>query len=127
VAHGKPSSIKPTTSPSDLGCLLCGIVINEVEGLLAENMTQTEIIAFLQKDICSHIPSKVEGLCDTLVALIPDAITEIENGKSVGVVCVEKNYCVQPFTTLPDPMAVPTYVVNLDLAPEQRKGPPQSG
>lgn len=29
--------------------ILCGIVVNEVEGFVAENQTETDIIAFLQK------------------------------------------------------------------------------
>eukprot|EP00026_Physarum_polycephalum_P007681 Phypoly_transcript_07746.p1 GENE.Phypoly_transcript_07746~~Phypoly_transcript_07746.p1 ORF type:complete len:361 (+),score=30.73 Phypoly_transcript_07746:62-1084(+) len=113
-------SLAVTRTPSDTGCLLCGIAINEVEGFLAENMTESDMEAFLRKDICSHIPSKLQPDCDDIIDLIPDAISRINAGESVGMVCVENNFCTQPFTEQPDPTGVPTYIINLDLDPEQR-------
>ncbi len=44
----------------------------------------------------------------------------LEYTQSVSVICVELNYCAKPFTNYPDPQPVPTYVINMDLPPEQR-------
>jgi hypothetical protein len=96
-------------------CTLCGIVVNEIEGFMEENITDTELKEIITKDVCDHLGEKAKGDCSDLVQLIPEIIKMISNKNSVNVVCVEKGYCDKPITYGPDPQGVPTYVVNLDL------------
>ncbi len=53
---------------------LCGIVVNEVEGFVAENMTEQEIIDTIEQDICSQAPS-FEAFCDSLMSKIPQIVS----------------------------------------------------
>jgi len=99
-------------------CALCGIAVNEVEGFLAENLT-VEAIEFEMTKFCSFM-GLIQDMCDSLVQQLPAVIARIEQQWSVSAVCMELGFCEIPFTPYPDPQAVPTYVVNLDLAPEQR-------
>ncbi len=54
---------------------LCGIVVNEVEGFVAENMTEQEIIDTIEQDICSQAPS-FEAFCDSLISKIPQIVSK---------------------------------------------------
>jgi len=99
-------------------CALCGIAINEVEGFLAENLTEEAIEAELMK-FCSFA-GPLQGMCNDLVSLLPQAIGRIEQQWGVSAVCMDLGFCEIPFTPYPDPEDVPTVVVNLDLAPKQR-------
>eukprot|EP01127_Copromyxa_protea_P012829 TRINITY_DN3375_c0_g1_i1.p1 TRINITY_DN3375_c0_g1~~TRINITY_DN3375_c0_g1_i1.p1 ORF type:complete len:476 (-),score=96.67 TRINITY_DN3375_c0_g1_i1:28-1455(-) len=99
-------------------CALCGIAINEVEGLLIEEKTQEEIENYLEATFCTG--SSWETVCDLLVSELPTIISSIESRNSVSTVCVEMGICSYPFPTYTDPVPVPTFVINLDLPPQQR-------
>jgi len=99
-------------------CALCGIAINEVEGFMAENLTEEAIEAEMIK-FCSYV-GPLQGVCHDLVSLLPQAISKIEQQWGVSAVCMDLGFCEIPFTPYPDPEAVPTLVVNLDLPPKQR-------
>lgn len=100
-------------------CTLCGIVINELEGFLEENITDTEIQEKLRKSVCDNLGGGRED-CDALVDEVPEIIKMISDKNSVNVVCVEKGYCDKPIEYGPDPQGVPTYVIDLDLPPSVR-------
>jgi len=114
----QPSIGVPQAS-QDVQCIVCGIVVNELEGMLAENLTETAIINVLDKD-CNALPAGASAICEKLVSDLPALITDIENKNAPGVICVSRNYCTTPFTQLPDPQPVPTYVIDLDLPPIAR-------
>jgi len=101
-------------------CGICGLAINEVEGMLAENITELAIEQAIQHDICDYLTGPLLAMCDNLVLQIPNIVAKIEAVESVGVICVGLGYCEKPFTPYPDPQPVPQYIINLDLPPSQR-------
>jgi len=101
-------------------CALCGIAVNEVEGLMAENITESEIESFLDSNICTLLSGEMQTLCDDLVAQLPNIIKMLWEKQSVSVVCVEIGICSIPFKQYPDWTSVPVYTVNLDEDPETR-------
>jgi len=101
-------------------CGLCGIVMNEIEGLLSENLTQEEIQQAMIDDFCSAFSGSIQQACISLANQIPEIIARLENAQSVGVICVELKYCVKPFAPHPDLQPIPQYVINLDLPPQER-------
>jgi len=102
-----------------LECALCGIAMNEVEGLLLENRTQSDIETEL-KIFCSYLPSDISPLCDLLVADLPNIIDLEEKKYTVSGICTEIGMCDKPFNNPTDPQDVPTYTINLDLPPKER-------
>lgn len=98
----------------DARCTLCAIVVNEIEGFLEENITDTEIEKILQDDICNHLGAAKEE-CEGLVKKVPQIIKNLDETDSVNVICVEDGYCVKPITYGPDPQGVPVYTIDLDL------------
>jgi len=101
-------------------CGMCGIAVNEIEGFVAENITEQEIIDAIQTDVCSVLSGPLQTACNELVAQIPAIIVRIENMESVDVVCVNIGYCDKPFPPYTDPQSIPQYTINLDLPPVQR-------
>jgi len=100
-------------------CALCGIAINEIQGMLVENQTMQNIENFLKSDVCSWM-STFGPMCDDLVNKLPSIANELEHQYTVSAVCIELNYCKHPFIPYKDPEPVPTYTINLDLAPSAR-------
>jgi hypothetical protein len=101
-------------------CGLCGIVVNEVEGFVAENISEEEIMNTIESDVCNYLSQPMQTACDELVSDIPEIITRIESLESVDVICVETGYCDQPIVHHSDPGYIPKYVINMDLPPIQR-------
>jgi len=120
--YNKAKTIAKKHGVADMSveCGLCGIAVNEIEAMLAENLTDSYIEQKIEDDICSWLGSGLSQICDTFVEQIPQVINMIEQAQSVGVICVELNYCDKPFTPHSDPWPVPHYVLNLDLPPNQR-------
>jgi len=104
----------------DAKCILCGIVCNEIQGMLTENLTDTEIVKIIEKDTCGFFKGVITDVCDTIVGEIPGIISDMMQGHTAGVICVNRGYCSAPFTSLPDPQPVPTHTINLDLPPIAR-------
>jgi len=100
-------------------CALCGIAINEVEGMLVENMTLEAIEQFLKQDVCSWM-GQFGTFCDDLIAKLPYVLERLENRYTVSAVCIDLGWCERPFTPFPDPQPVPTYTINLDADPSVR-------
>jgi len=94
--------------------------VNEIEGFVAENISESEIEQNMEDDLCSLLGGLLATVCDDIVSQIPRVINMLETTQSVSVICVEMDYCEKPFTNYPDPQPVPTYIVNLDLPPQQR-------
>jgi len=102
-------------------CALCGIAVNEVEGLLIEDQTIQDIENYLDDTFCAALSEAWEqAFCDLLVAQLPYVISSVESRNSVSTICVELKFCPMPFPVYADPVAVPSYVINLDLPPIQR-------
>jgi len=101
-------------------CGLCGIVVNEIEGFVIENITVTEIEKMIQNDVCILFGGVLGDVCDDLVSQLPKVIAKIENKESVDQICVEFNYCNKPIVEKSDPQPVPIFKINLDLPPIQR-------
>jgi len=120
-SHTKPHISAPhKESSDDAKCILCGIVVNEVQGMAAENISEGDIEKFLTNSTCSIIPGPVRVFCDDMVKLIPEIINNLNNKYPASTVCVDHGYCTAPFTELSDPQPVPTYIIDLDLPPMQR-------
>jgi len=117
--------LRSTKTLQDIGdmsveCALCGVAINEVQGFIAENMTLTEMEQFLQSDICNYFPGLLGQTCDKIVDSLPFIVSLLESQWSVSRVCIDLNLCDKPFPNTTDPQVIPTYVINLDLPPQER-------
>jgi len=119
LSKAQQLSSKHVDAGNGAKCTLCGIVINEIEGFLIENITDTDIEKRLDEDICQHLGA-IKKDCDDIVKQVADIIQDIEAGRSVSVVCVNRGYCDQPFIQRPDPLPVPIHVIDLDLPAELR-------
>jgi len=103
-----------------LDCALCGIVVNEVQAFILENITLEELEDLINSDLCSNLGGEAQEICNNLVTELPQIIEAIESAASVDVICVDLQYCDKPFHHLPDPQDIPKYIINLDLPPKQR-------
>jgi hypothetical protein len=118
----KSQQLRPTLGLGDISveCGLCGIAINEVEGFMAENITETEIQKIIAQDLCSNLSGYLATVCMGFVGLIPTIISGYENRWDVSVICVDTGFCQQPFNEPTDPQPIPVYNISLDLPPNQR-------
>lgn len=110
-------------APLDISftCALCGIAMNEVEGLLSENITVQEIEAILEQDVCEPLGKSIYHVfCDFLVSEVGNIISLITNPSSVSIICVDLTLCEKPFNHPSDKVPVPKVILNLDLPPQQR-------
>jgi len=119
VNPGQDSPVAPEADVT-AKCGLCGIVINELEGFLSENLTESEIIKKINSNLCNLLASDVKAECIQITSQIPEILEQFNEGNSPGVICVEMGFCQKPFNSFPDPTEVPTYVIDLDLPPEER-------
>jgi len=101
-------------------CALCGIVVNEVQGFVAENISLEFIENEIDANFCNLMSGELSQICDSLVADLPSLVESIENSESVSVICVNYGYCTAPFSEPTDPQDVPVKQINLDLPPNQR-------
>jgi hypothetical protein len=106
----------------DLPCNVCWAVLNEIEGLLAENQTQFEIERVLRDDLCAALPSHLAATaCDSLATLgVPFLVATLNSVEHVGAACQQLRVCALPEPTHRDLWQVPRFVLNLDLPPAQR-------
>jgi hypothetical protein len=100
---------------------LCQVVFNEVEGMLAENLTEAKIASILEQDICPRLPSVAKTMCMLLAdKFLPFVIARLEAHVLPGDACTEFQLCSavpQPHT---DPEPVQILNIDLDLPPIQR-------
>jgi hypothetical protein len=54
-----------------LECALCGLAVNEIEGLVQENKTSAQIIQAIEDEICSHLSGDLKAACDQIAQLAP--------------------------------------------------------
>jgi len=101
-------------------CALCGIAINEIEGFLIENATESEIVNYLTNNVCSFLSGALQTACNLLTTYVPFIVETYENKWTVSVICVDLGFCEAPFDPHTDPVSLPTYVINLDSAPADR-------
>jgi hypothetical protein len=101
-------------------CAVCGIAINEIEGMIMENATVTEIENYLKNDVCSVMEGYLKVACEMLASQVETIIDKLENRWTVSVVCIDLGFCDKPFTNHTDPVEIPSYNINLDLEPEDR-------
>jgi len=120
VRKAELASNKFGLKATNLECGLCAIVINEVEGFIAENLTESEMQVLLTKDLCSKLGGVAETICDGVVKLVPTVISSFESFATVSQVCVDLSLCAAPLTNHADPVAAPLYTIDLDLPPSQR-------
>jgi len=101
-------------------CALCALVVNEIEALLAENLTQSEIEDFLQQNVCSQMSGAVKEVCLDFVNYVGVVIDNLEQHETVSVICMDLEFCETPFDNKTDLTAIPKYSLNLDLPATQR-------
>ena len=89
-----------------LECALCGLAINEIEGLVEENKTSTQIIQAIEDDICSHLSGDLKALCDQVAQLAPVIIEKLVDHEKAGAICIDLKLCAAPRNDRPDPIAM---------------------
>jgi N-acylethanolamine-hydrolysing acid amidase len=121
-----------------LECALCGLAVNEIEGLVQENKTSAQIIQAIEEDICSHLSGDLKALCDQIAQLAPVIVDKLIDHERSSTICIGLKLCAGPRNDRPDPITMPKRatpslfclfpllshlcagIVNLDLPPEQR-------
>ncbi|XP_022087388.1 uncharacterized protein LOC110977496 isoform X2 [Acanthaster planci] len=77
---------------SSTECVLCELIVKELDGILKKNATKDDIIHALD-EVCSILPSSLKADCDAFVAkYIPELISIILAMGPVGV-CDELGVC----------------------------------
>ncbi len=74
-----------SASPQDVSffCALCGVAMNEVEGFLSSNLTETEIQQALNITFCSRLVGTELLVCEFVVKQVPFAISQITNPNKI--------------------------------------------
>ena len=105
----------------DAKCALCGLAVNELEALLVQEPTaEKELADFLTQKVCPKFSGAMQAAC-TLLANSAGLIVKAWDEKhSVSSVCFDLKLCSVDINADPDLQPMPTYQLNLDLAPEQR-------
>eukprot|EP01090_Pellita_catalonica_P002777 TRINITY_DN1236_c0_g2_i1.p1 TRINITY_DN1236_c0_g2~~TRINITY_DN1236_c0_g2_i1.p1 ORF type:complete len:454 (+),score=73.02 TRINITY_DN1236_c0_g2_i1:25-1362(+) len=102
----------------EVECALCGAALNEIEGLLSENLTQQELEDFLDKKVCPFFGS-LQDECDDLISMLPMVVTKLRQHVKIAQVCEEINFCDHG-DWHPDMAPLEEFIVDLDLAPRLR-------
>jgi len=110
---------QPAATPPTIVCMLCGVAADEIEGFIAENLTETEMVAELQ-ELCAKLTGDAQTACDLIVTLLPAAVKLFETDITPSEVCVALKLCSAAFANGTDMTAMPYYVVDLDAPPQQR-------
>jgi hypothetical protein len=102
-----------------LECALCGLAVNEVEGLIQENKTSAQIIQAIEDDICSHLDGDLKALCDQVAQLAPVIADKLIDHEKAGSICIDVKLCAGPRNDRPDPIAMPksTILASCHLRP----------
>jgi len=110
------------TSGEDTACVLCVLLVNEVEGLMSEGASESAMEAALRVRVCAALDGGVgRALCDAAVAALPTMIAAITNEERVGPTCMRLHMCVREPSPGPDMIVVPAgAVVRLDAPPATR-------
>jgi hypothetical protein len=116
----RSSQVKRNVEDITVECALCGIVLNEVEGFMAENITEQEIMNEIDQEICQALSGPLYATCEAIKEEIPTIIANIDDANSVTVECVNMGYCSAPINPHPDLLPAPIYTISLDLPPIQR-------
>jgi hypothetical protein len=103
-----------------LECATCGVVVNEIFGMLEENATDEYIEEKLKHDVCARFAGTYQTICDVLVNLTPLIVRTIANKTTASNVCVDLYLCSKPFPHHNDTAPIPTYTINLDISPDKR-------
>lgn len=53
---------------------LCGIAVNEVEGLLTLNLTAGDLEKRINQDLCNYLSGDLKLTCSSLVGLLPEIV-----------------------------------------------------
>lgn len=101
-------------------CAACGLAINELEGFLIEPRNEGEIETFLTDKVCPKLSSKMQAVCSLLASNIPAILKYVDDGFQVGNVCMDLKLCPVDLNAGPDMQPIPTYTIDLDVAPNQR-------
>ena len=66
----------PNPKPKGQACMLCEFAVTQLDKLLDNKQSEAEIRKALEK-LCSYLPSKYEGQCDTFVDTYTDLLIEL--------------------------------------------------
>ncbi|XP_072050756.1 uncharacterized protein [Amphiura filiformis] len=84
--------VKPTVD-ADPQCALCEFIMKEVDSLLSDNATESEITAALSK-VCSLLPNTIQSECDSFVEkYVPAIINLLVKQVSPDQICSLLKFC----------------------------------
>merc|ERR1712110_904524 len=75
--HHAINNVELPTVSGEAECILCGIVVNEIEGMLSENLTQSTIMNILLKDTCDILSGPIGSYCRKFVNDLPSFVKYI--------------------------------------------------
>ena len=73
-------------------CAICELVMKELDGILAQNATQAQIIAALDQ-VCNLLPSSLKQECDALVQQYTPLLIQLLTQISPKDICTKIGLC----------------------------------
>lgn len=86
---------KVSSSPNDFKCAACEYIAHLAEEFVAENRTEAEIIAFVDK-VCTFLPSSLGKECDAIVQTYgPTIVQYLLNKEDPQTLCSQIGLCAR--------------------------------
>jgi len=93
TTFGRPAATTNNAPTDMITCEFCTFTVNLVEGWIAENATQEQIISNLIV-VCSLAPNDFQADCKSFVRTeVPIIIQYLKNKQNPQTVCRELGYC----------------------------------
>jgi hypothetical protein len=101
-------------------CMFCGLAVNSIEGLLAENLNEKVIEEKLNTTLCLHLDAELKKTCEKILGEVPTIINGINNHDSAVVICSKLGHCPAVEKNHPDLTPIGRYVIDLATPPNER-------
>ncbi|KAH0796074.1 surfactant B protein [Histomonas meleagridis] len=97
VLSKNDEEIEPIEIPEGISnfvaCTFCQTIVNGVKSILSNTSVQSEI-SNLAAQLCTKVPSLVQGICTTIVSqYLPKVISYISQGMSASAICAKIGLC----------------------------------
>lgn len=80
------------TAKSEVDCAICKIVVNDVQSMLSNNMTEDQMTASLN-NFCGKMLEIYQSECYSLVNILPLIISDLDNSENPQAVCSDLIMC----------------------------------
>jgi N-acylethanolamine-hydrolysing acid amidase len=85
-----------------------------------ENITETNIVNFLDTKVCTKLPHDRQEECKSIVDQLPKYIPIVFDRWNVSRICMDMGYCAHSVNQPRDLQSMPTFKINLQDPPASR-------